>query len=304
MALLDLVLDLRNLTRAWDAVADNGGISGTDDVSIVRWRRNWEERLIDLTRAVRCNQYKPHQLRTRKIPKRGHAGVRVLRIPTVTDRVLQRACAQVLVPLYESCFLDSSFGYRPRRGLREAVQQIIILRENGCSLVLSADIDAFFDTVDHELLLRFLQNDLPDESLLYLIQSWLSIGAASATRTVGIPQGSPISPLLANIYLHRFDLSMHVNGLDLVRYADDFVILYCHADESEKINRIVENALLALGLKLEPSKTFMTSFEQGFTFLGVRFYRDEYSYTWEDKEICVSGDEVDWLFSKYGGGYV
>lgn len=303
MTLLDLVLDLENLTRAWDAVADNAGISGTDNVSIVRWRRNWEERLIDLARAVRCNCYQPHKLRTRKIPKRRRAGYRVLRIPTVTDRVLQRACAQVLMPMYESCFLDTSFGYRPGRGLREAVQKIITLRENGYSFALSADIDAFFDTVDHELLLRFLQNDLPDESLLYLIQSWLAIGAASDVRTVGIPQGSPISPLLANIYLHRFDLSMRVNGLNLVRYADDFVILFCHVDEKEKVFNIVENALLALALKLEPLKTFMTSFEEGFTFLGVRFYRDEYSYTWEDKEISVSGDEVDWLFSKYGGGY-
>ncbi len=303
MTLLDLVLDMRNLTCAWDAVADNAGIAGSDDISIIRWRRNWEERLIDLARAVRCNHYKPHQLRTRKVPKRGQGGYRILRIPTVTDRVLQRACAQVLMPLYESCFLDCSYGYRPKRGLREAVQQIIILRENGCSLVLSADIDAFFDTVDHELLLRFLHTDLPDESLLHLIQSWLSIGAVSARQTIGIPQGSPISPLLANIYLHRFDLSMRSNGLNLIRYADDFVILFSHADDSEKIHRIVEDALLALGLRLEPSKTFMTSFEQGFTFLGVRFYRDEYCYTWEDKEICVSGDEVDWLFTKYGGEY-
>ena len=303
MTLLDEVLELRNLTCAWDTVAENDGIPGTDAISIVRWRRNWEERLVNLAQSVRCNHYYPHKLRVRRIPKRNNRGFRTLRIPTVTDRVLQRACSQILMPFFEPKFLDCSFGYRPGIGLRDAVQKIIVLRENEQHYVLNADIDAFFDSVDHELLLRFLQDDLPDESLLPLIERWMHIGSTSVKRTLGIPQGSPLSPLLANIYLHRFDLSMCANRLNLVRYADDFVILCESSSQAERSKEVVKIALTELELQLEPSKTFLSSFEEGFEFLGVWFERDEYSYKWKDKKITVTGDEVDYLFSKYGGGY-
>lgn len=303
MTLLDQVLDMDNLTRAWDAVADNAGISGADNTSIIRWRRNWEERLIHLSHAVRCRTYQPIKLRLRRIPKRRHPGTRTLRIPSVTDRVLQRAVSQVLLPFYESRFLDCSYGYRPHRGLKQAIQQIILLRENGLRYILNADIESFFDSVDHELLMRFLQFDLPDESLLPIISKWLEIGATSIQRTIGIPQGSPFSPLLANIYLHRFDLSMQANHISMVRYADDFTIFCKNQERAKDAQHIVANALGGLALKLEPTKTFVSSFDQGFEFLGVRFINNTYSYTWEDKKIRVEGDKVDWLFLKYGSGY-
>lgn len=301
--LIHQVLEFDNLRLSWENVAQNDGIAGVDNISIRKWQRNWEERLVNLAKSVRNNSYHPKKLRVRKIPKHNTAGVRVLHIPTVTDRVLQRAVSQVLMPYYEPLFLDCSCGYRPNRGLRNAVQQILVLRENGYQYVLDADIDAFFDSVDHELLLRFVQADLPDESLLALINSWLEVGAKSTSLSIGIPQGSPLSPLLANIYLHRFDLSMRVNQLKVVRYADDFCIFCPTSEEVHDARKIVEKALECLSLKLEPTKTFTTSFTQGFDFLGVHFEEGTYRYTWEDKEILVKGDQVDWLFSKYGGGY-
>jgi RNA-directed DNA polymerase len=297
------VLNMDNLIRAWEAVSDNNGIPGVDDISIKKWRRNWEERLIELAKNVRKNTYHPKRLRMRTIPKKTPPFFRILRIPTVTDRVLQRAVSQVLMPIYELIFLDFSFGYRPNRGLINAVERILVLRENGYREVLSADIDGFFDSVDHELLLRFLQSDLPDESLIPMINEWLEISAISKNGSSGIPQGSPLSPVLANVFLHRFDLLMAANNVEIVRYADDFVVLCKTHERITEALTIVQSALKSLSLFLEPKKTALTNFDEGFTFLGVYFIQDTYQYTWEDKRIKVSGNEVDWLFSKYGSSY-
>lgn len=160
--MLQQALEPDNLRLAWDEIADNKGISGVDRVSIRRWRRNWEERLVKLSRQVRRNTYKPHPLRVRRIPKKNRREKRVLRIPTVTDRVLQRAVLEVLYPIFEAQFLDCSFGYRPGRGLQDAVERILVLRVNDYAHVLDADIDDFFNQVDHALLLDFLRADLPD----------------------------------------------------------------------------------------------------------------------------------------------
>src|SRR4030067_411267 len=176
LTLLSEALDLDNLRLAGDEVADNEGVSGVDQVSIRAWKRNWEERLVHLAQAVRTNTYQPKRLRLRRIPKRDRRTWRMLRIPTVTDRVLQRAVLQVLYPVFEARFLDCSFGYRPGLGLQDAVERILVLRENGFRWLLDADIDDFFDNIDHALLLEFLEADLPDPSLLPLIETWLKTG--------------------------------------------------------------------------------------------------------------------------------
>jgi len=302
-SLLEQALEMSNLRDAWEEIAKNKGIAGVDRVSVARWQRNWEERLVGLAAAVRANTYQPRKLRLKRIPKRNRREFHILRIPTITDRVLQRAILQVLYPVFERRFLDCSFGYRPRRGLDDAVQRILVLRENEYRWVLDADIDEFFDSVDHTLLLDFLRHDLPDDSLLSLIARWLELGRANPQRVIGIPLGSPLSPLWANIFLHRLDGSVTRQGWKMVRYADDFVVFAESRSEVEKAYTGVEKILAALRLRYEPSKTRLTSFEEGFDFIGVRFQGDEYSYTYMDKEIRVSGDEVDWLFSRYGPEY-
>ena len=129
-SLLDKALTPENLRKAWEAVAANDALPGVDSLSIRHWRRNWEERLVNLAGAVRSHTYQPHKLRLRRIPKRNWREWRLLRIPTVTDRVLQRAVLQALYPVFEPHFLRCSFGYRPQHSLKQAVERILVLREN------------------------------------------------------------------------------------------------------------------------------------------------------------------------------
>lgn len=301
--LLDEVLSPANLRQAWEEVAENRGMAGVDEVSIRRWRRNWEERLVRLAKDVRSNRYKPGRLRRRRIPKREAGQWRILRIPTVTDRILQRAVLEVLYPVFEARFLDCSFGYRPGRGLENAVERLLVLRENGFRYVLDADIDDFFNRVVHAKLIDFWQEDLPDSSLDSLLEAWLAAGGAQAHLELGIPMGSPLSPLLANITLHRLDCAVIQDGFQMVRYADDFLVLASSATATQRAYPRVEEHLQALGLRYEPRKTRLTSFDEGFEFVGVWFEGDSYEYEWENKRIVVDGDEVDWLFSRYGPDY-
>ena len=302
--LLDRALLFDNMRLAWNEVEENQGVGGVDQVSLRVWRRNYEERLIGLIGQVRANTYKPHKLRLRKIPKKLPGEHRTLRIPTIDDRVLQRACLHVLQPLLERRFLDCSYGYRWKRSIKTAVERILVIRENDYRWVLDADIDDFFNSVDHDLLLRFLKKDVRDRSLLPLVRRWLAVGQLDPQRQIGIPLGSPLSPLWANILLHRLDqVVVRERGWDMVRYADDFLVFARDRDELEQVYQAVGETLESLRLKYEPSKTRLTNFEEGFDFVGVHFEGDEYSYVYQDKTIQASGLEVDWLFGIYGPQY-
>ncbi|MEA3350515.1 MAG: reverse transcriptase domain-containing protein, partial [Chloroflexota bacterium] len=223
-SLLYKATTIDNLRLAWEEIAENKGIAGVDNVSIRKWRRTWEERIVRLSHQARTNTYKPRPLRVRKIPKRNRREWRVLRIPTVTDRILMRAVLQVLYPILEDKFLDCSFGYRPGIGLKDAVNRILILRVNEYNWVLDADIDDYFNQVDQHILMSFLHEDLPDQSLFHLIRSWLKVGRPDPQNAKGIPMGSPLSPVLANVFLHRLDQKIIWDGYRVVRYADDFLV--------------------------------------------------------------------------------
>jgi len=302
-ALLERVLALDNLRLAWNEVAENGGMPGVDHVSIRRWRRNWEERLINLAREVRANRYRPKSLRIRRIPKRRRDQYRTLRIPTVTDRVLQRAVLQVFYEIYEPRFLPCSYGYRPGRSLKDAVQAILNFREQGYTWVLDADVDAFFDNVDQPLLLARLREQVQDTQLLALITRWLELARATPKRAKGLPMGGPLSPLLANVYLHPLDVGLLAAGWKVVRYADDFIVLARNVAAVQAAYTQTAALLAELQLRYEPTKTAIVTFEKGFQFLGVTFEDDEYRYPWEHKTITVEGKRVDWLFSQYGPDY-
>ncbi len=179
-----------------------------------------------------------------------------------------------------------------------------MIRENDHRWVLDADIDEFFNSVDHELLLKFLKHDLRDRSLLPLIKRWLVLGRLDPHKQVGIPLGSPLSPLWANIFLHRLDqVVVRDHGWDLVRYADDFLVFANDHTELAEIHGVVGETLEGLRLHYEPAKTRLTTFEAGFDFVGVHFEGDQYSYVYQNKLVEVNGNEVDWLFGDYGPEY-
>lgn len=307
---------LDNLRAAWKRVRANGGVAGADNVSIRRFARDWEKHLTELQRAVRENTYKPKRLRRFKIRKTD-GGWRVISVPAVADRILQRAVLNVLELPLDRVFLDCSFGYRPRRGLQQAVDCIVAHRNAGLTWVLDADIDAFFDSLDHDLLAQILREEVTDEGILNLIAVWLRNdrrpmtadgkcsrrSVVSSQRSVGVPLGSPISPLLSNVYLHRLDCALTDAGWRLVRYADDFIVLCPTRAEAEEARRFTAWALKQLRLKFHPGKTRVTSFEEGFDFLGVRFAGKTYSYVWKDKRVTVEGERDVWNFPYPPTGY-
>ena len=302
MDMLEAVLDWPNLCRAWEQVADNRGAPGPDGVRISRFRRHWQEHLHRLRYLVRAGRYRPGRLRRVAIPKK-HGGRRVLKIPNVGDRVLQRAVLNVLEPLYESVFLPCSYGYRPGRSLHDAVAALLQYRDAGLVWVLDADIDDCFDQLNHALLQKALLEVVQDHRLMALLRLWLKAGRYSRHPDCGVAQGMPISPLLANVYLHEMDRRLMAAGRALVRYADDFVVLCASESEAGRMHEEVAAILSQLHLRYEPTKTRITSFEAGFEFLGVAFWGQKYSFTWEQKRVTVAGPTPRALWGYVPDGY-
>ncbi len=286
--LLDRILAFDNMVKAWEETRRGGETPGVDHQTIRRFQRHWETHLWDLIAEVRANTYRPRALRIISIPKR-HGGQRRLGIPTIRDRVLQRAALHVLGPKLDRKFLSCSFGYRPKRSLFHAVAAILKYRDRHLTWVLDADIDNFFDSLDQPLLWHLIQKEIRDPGVLRLLQLWLDVGVVDKKRRKGVSQGMPISPLLSNLYLHEMDWQLVRGRWALVRYADDFVVLTYSRAEAERCRGIVADILTDLKLQLDPEKTNITSFDQGFEFLGVAFDNDSYSYTWQEKRVRVHG---------------
>jgi CRISPR-associated protein Cas1 len=274
--LFDRVLDEHNLYLAWEQVRANDGCSGFDRVSVTRFAEDALARLCALRAEVINGLYRPQPLQAVQIPK-PTGGMRMLAIPAVRDRVLQTAVARVLSPLLESQFDDASFAYRPGRSVAMAVQRVVRHRDAGLCHVLDADIEGFFDHIDHATLMSSLRAHLPAASSIFpLIELWLMADLrepAMPGRLIerGLPQGSPLSPLLSNLYLHPLDIALRAGGHALVRYADDFVVLCPAADMARTAQTQAQQVLSDLLLRLNVGKTRLTSFDQGFKFLGVRF---------------------------------
>ncbi len=215
----------------------------------------------------------------------------------MADRLLQRAALEVLLPHFDRKFLSCSYGYRPKRGVAQAVAAVIRYRDRGLRWAAEADIDDCFGSLDHALLLRFLEAEVLDWRVLQLMRGWLDAGRPQKGAACGVALGMPISPLWANVYLHEMDWRLVRNRWPLVRYADDFVVLADSAAAAERALALTSDTLTALKLRLEPSKTRVSSFGDGFEFLGVRFRGDTYSFLWEEKRVTVEG-AFDWLWSR------
>jgi RNA-directed DNA polymerase len=299
--MIEQILAWHNLEDAWNDVRARKGAPGVDGVSVKRWGRNWEERLVDLRHAVMTNTYEPAPLERYSVPKKS-GGRRHLANLTVTDKVLQRAVLNVLDGVFDPLFLPCSYGYRKGRSTADAVEAICAHRDASFVWVLDGDIDECFDSLDHGLLLKFVRETVDHPIVLRLIEGWLRVGRRDPDVARGIPLGAVISPLLCNVYLHRLDVALVSLGWLVVRYADDFVTL-CRTEEEARAARSDAAAVLqSIKLQLEPRKTAVTNFDAGFDYLGVHFERDRYTYVWESKRITVEGDFPDFLFA-YGPGY-
>jgi CRISPR-associated protein Cas1 len=281
-------LAFTNLTRAWKMVRAAKGSPGTDDVSLSVWGRDWESRLHLLSEQVRANTYRPSPLRRFAVEK-PNGGWRELSILTVTDRVLQKAVAQIVEPRFESQFLLVSHAYRPARSVATAVAQVIHWRDKGYEFVLDADIRACFEEIQHDLLRTRWLETIPDAVLRNLMDQWLLAWRKNPTQAVGIPMGGVLSPLWCNIYLHPLDCAFTQAGWRVVRYADDFVILTKSERELRMAKAFTTECLAQMGLVFSPHKTRETHFQEGFTFLGVQFLGDEIVYDWMNQTLRKRG---------------
>lgn len=284
---IERIAGIDQLRTAWQAVWENDGAAGGDLVSLARFDRRLDANLIELHDDVRAGTYQPGVARRVHVqfgPKR-----RALDILPVRDRVLQRAVLDVLTAPIDATFLPASYGYRPGRSLHDAVRRIVKQRDRGLRWVVDADIADCFPNLDRARLLSFVRALVPDPELIRLIEIWIS-ALPGAAPGKGISLGAPISPLLCNVYLHHLDVSLTRRRLELVRYADDFVVFCGSQARAEWALRATEKVAAGLDLALNPKKTRIVSFDEGFDFLGVHFEGDRISFHSEGKRVVIDGD--------------
>ena len=238
--LMQAVLAPDNLRRAWKRVKSNRGAPGIDRISIDDFTAHAKVHWPDIRRHLEAGDYQPTAVRRVTIPKAG-GGERLLGIPTVTDRVIQQAIAQVLTPIFDPAFSASSFGFRPGRNAHQAVRQVQTYIEAGYRIAVDIDLAKFFDTVNHDVLMGLLGRRIRDKRLLALIGRYLRAGVLVGEHVhpsdVGTPQGGPLSPLLANILLHQLDGELERRGHRFARYADDLIILVKSQRAGERVKR-------------------------------------------------------------------
>jgi group II intron reverse transcriptase/maturase len=268
-------LDFGNFDRAWQKVAENKGCAGVDGETIELFGTKATQNLIVLRDKVADGTYQPRPYLQVAIPKKSD-GYRFLSIPCVRDRIVQQALLNILHPEIDPQLSPTSFAYRPQVSYLQAVEAVAQCREQGYEWVLDADIVKYFDNIDREILLQKLRQYLDRSGILCLIKSWLATGIATKAGLIfperGIPQGAVISPLLANIYLDKFDRDVTASGdLRLVRYGDDFVVMARTQGEIQQVYGLVDRLLKDLNLELHSRKTQITTFDRGFRFLGHGF---------------------------------
>lgn len=256
---------------AFRAVKRNKGKAGVDRVSIEMFSKQLEQNLESLMRDLKQGTYQPQPVRRTYIDK-GGGKLRPLGIPTVRDRVAQEVLRRLLSPLFEPLFHEDSYGFRPGRSCHMALERVLEIWRSGRRHVLDADISGFFDCIPHEVVMQGLTNVVADGNILRLVERFLSAGVLEdgvvQSATLGTPQGGVLSPLLANVALNFLDWRLDKLGCRFVRYADDFVVLCRTERQAKEAREAVERAVQRLGLTLSPEKTRVTTFREGFAFLG------------------------------------
>jgi RNA-directed DNA polymerase len=277
-SLIDKVYRLDNLEKAYQAVRANKGAPGIDGETVEAFGQNLEQRLVQLHHELRTGTYEPQPVKRVEIPK-PDGSMRPLGIPTVRDRVVQQALLNILQPIFEPGFHPSSYGYRPGRSCHQAVAKAErFMNKYGLEYVVDMDLSKCFDRLDHELILEEVNRKISDGSVLKLIEKFLTAGVMKdghwEETDIGSPQGGVISPLLANIYLDRFDQAMKSRGIRIVRYADDILIFARTRKEAGSYRQVATQILEGeLKLVVNKEKTHLTSIYEGVAYLGFIIHK-------------------------------
>src|SRR5215210_8592987 len=295
-SMLEEILDIRNVQKAFKQVAANKGAGGIDGMQTDELRDHLNANWQTLRDEIFEGNYRPQAVRKVEIPK-PQGGTRMLGIPTVKDRLLQQAIAQWLSPKNEEGFSNHSYGFRPGRNAHQAVLQAQAYLNDGYEYVIELDLEKFFDKVNHDKLMGLLAKQITDKRILKLIRSYLTSGimegGVASPRTEGTPQGSPLSPLLSNIVLNELDKELEARGHRYVRYADDCSI-YVHSEKSAQrvMGTITDYIESKLKLKVNRTKSKVSRPNES-TLLGFSFYRSKSGW-----EIRIAPKSLDRIKTK------
>ena len=278
--LLEAILYKDNFNRAYKRVKANKGAPGIDGMTVEEALPYLREHQKELTDRIYRGKYTPSPVRRVGIPK-PDGGVRKLGIPTVIDRTIQQAIAQQLIPLYEPLFIETSYGYRPNKSAKDAIQKVKEYAEQGYTFAVTLDLSKYFDTLNHEKLINLLRKEVKDERVIQLIKRYLKSGVMENGVVMetgeGSPQGGNLSPLLANVYLNEFDQEFTRRGVPCIRYADDIVLLAKSRRASERLLESSTKYLeekLKLTVNREKSRTVSVFAIRNFKFLGFALGRN------------------------------
>ena len=293
--LLEQILSSENLNEAFLQVKRNKGAEGIDGMRVGELGEYLKANGEVIKEQIRARKYKPQPVRRVEIPK-PDGGIRNLGVPTVTDRFIQQAIAQVLTPIYEEQFSDSSYGFRPGRCAETAIIKCLEIMNEGYTWIVDMDLEKFFDNVNHDKLMNIVSKTIKDRDVISLIRKYLVSGVMIdgeyKETIIGTPQGGNLSPLLSNIMLNELDKELEERSLPFVRYADDCIIL----TKSEKAaNRVMVSVTKfleeKLGLRVNVSKSKVDR-PNGIKYLGFGFYWDVFSHQFKAKPHQMSVNKL------------
>ena len=290
-SLMEQILSKDNLNAAYLQVVKNKGAAGVDGMTVEELGAYLLENGENIREQLRTRKYKPQPVRRVEIPKEG-GGVRKLGVPTVVDRYVQQAVAQVLTPIFEEKFHDHSYGFRPNRCAQQAVLKALEMMNDGHNWIVDIDLAKFFDTVDHDKLMTIFGRTIKDGDVISVVRKFLVSGVMIDDEyedtVIGTPQGGNISPLLANIMLNELDKEMEQRGLDFVRYADDLIIMVGSRQAADRvmksITRFIEEKL---GLTANAEKSKVDK-PKGIKYLGFGFYFDTFAKAYKARPHAKS----------------
>ena len=281
--LIERILEDKNLDSAVEAVVSNKGAAGVDKMTVYELRNYFQKHKAEIKEQIRNKKYQPQPVRRVYIPK-PNGDKRPLGIPTVVDRVVQQAVAQVLSKGYERYFSEYSYGFRPNRNAHMAIEQTILYLNEGYEWVIDIDIEKYFDTVNHDKLISILREKINDAPTLNLIRKFLRAGIMNdgliSESTMGVPQGGPLSPILSNVYLDKLDKELENRGLRFARYADDCNIFVKSERAADRVIKSITQWLekkLRLKVNLTKSKVVRPTKSE---FLGFSFYKSSNKAGW------------------------